>query len=284
MNTDVKPNLLKPRWSKVFSDLWDDKTRTGLVVASIAVGVFALGVIISAYVILSEDINRSYASVNPPNIEVWTDPFDEDLVRVLEKVPGVEDVEGRSVMDIRAREGDGNWKKLSLVGVADFAGKINQLTPIEGSAVPGINEVIISQNLMDVTGFQPGETIEVELPDGSTHALNVVGLVTDQTTSRPDPNTTNNAYITSETLRSFGQEGLFNQLYVTVEGDGSDPEMISSVAAGIQEKVEEEPARSLPDGGKSFQRTSHDGLGFGDHWRAWGSGHFDHHPERLAHY
>ena len=105
MNTDVKPNLLKPRWSKVFSDLWDDKTRTGLVVASIAVGVFAIGMIISAFVILSEDINRSYAAVNPPNIEVWTDPFDEDLVRVIEKVPGVEDVEGRRIIDIRARRG-----------------------------------------------------------------------------------------------------------------------------------------------------------------------------------
>ena len=62
MNTDVKPNLLRPRWSKVVSDLWDDKTRTGLVVASIAVGVFAIGMIITTYVILKEDINRSLCS------------------------------------------------------------------------------------------------------------------------------------------------------------------------------------------------------------------------------
>ena len=70
MSSDVKPNLLKPRWRKVFSDLWDDKTRTGLVVASIAVGAFAIGMIISAYAILGRDINRSYSAVNPPNIEV----------------------------------------------------------------------------------------------------------------------------------------------------------------------------------------------------------------------
>ena len=50
MNAEVKPNVLKPRWSKVFTDLWEDKTRTGLVVASIAVGVFAIGMIINAYV------------------------------------------------------------------------------------------------------------------------------------------------------------------------------------------------------------------------------------------
>ena len=81
MNAEIKPNLLKPRWSKVFSDLWDDKTRTGLVVASIAAGVFAIGMIISAFVIMREDVNRSYAAVNPPNIEVLTDPFDQDLVQ-----------------------------------------------------------------------------------------------------------------------------------------------------------------------------------------------------------
>ena len=65
MNTDVKPNLIKPRWSKVFSDLRDDKTRTGLVVASIAAGVFAVGMIISAFVILREDVNQQLCGSRP---------------------------------------------------------------------------------------------------------------------------------------------------------------------------------------------------------------------------
>ncbi|HMB22462.1 MAG TPA: hypothetical protein VKP08_06525, partial [Anaerolineales bacterium] len=82
MNGEVKASFLKPRWSKVFSDVWGDKTRTALVVTSIAAGVFVIGMLISAYVILGEDINRSYAAINPPNIVVWTDPFDDDLVDV----------------------------------------------------------------------------------------------------------------------------------------------------------------------------------------------------------
>ncbi len=41
---------------------------------------------------------------------------------------------------------------------------------------------------MFTTGFQPGDSIEIEIPDGSIHRLKVVGLVTDQTTSKPDPN------------------------------------------------------------------------------------------------
>ena len=47
---------MRPRWRKVLSDLIDNKARTLLVVLSIAVGVFAIGVIAGAYVIISEDI------------------------------------------------------------------------------------------------------------------------------------------------------------------------------------------------------------------------------------
>ena len=237
MNTAVKPNLLKPRWSKVFSDLWGDKTRTVLVVTSIAVGAFAIGMIISAFVILREDINRSYAAVNPPNIEVWTDPFDEDFVRAIEKVPGVEEAQGRRVLGIRARRGDQDWLDLTLVGVSDFASNINRLTFLEGAQFPGKGEVIISQDAMHITGFHTGDKIEIELPDGSNHTLTVAGLVADQTISKPDPNITNYAFITLKTLRSLGQADYFNQLYVTVEGDGSDGEIIASVAAKVEDKV-----------------------------------------------
>jgi putative ABC transport system permease protein len=238
VNSDVKPNLLKPRWSKVFSDLWDDKTRTGLVVASIAVGVFAIGMIITAYVILGVDINRSYAAVNPPNIVVWTDPFYDGLVHAIEKIPGVEEVEGRRIIQIRARKGEKNWQNLTLIGVSDFTGNINHLVPIEGTNSPGKDEVIVSQNMMFITGFHTGDSIEIELPDGSKQHLTVVGLVTDQTTSKPDPNATNNAFITLETLRSFGQDSNFNQIYITVDGDGSDREIITGVAAKVKDQVE----------------------------------------------
>ena len=86
---------MRPRWRKVLSDLWDNKFRTILVVASIAVGVFSVGTIAGAYVIISQDISASYASANPDNIEIWTAPFDNDLLTSIEKVPGVRQAEGR---------------------------------------------------------------------------------------------------------------------------------------------------------------------------------------------
>ena len=239
MKSEVKPNFLKPRWSKVFSDLWDDKTRTALVVVSIAAGVFAVGMIITAFVVLSEDINSSYAAANPVNIEIRADPFHEDLVRVIEKVPGVDDVEGRQIIPIRARRGSGNWQGLSLVGIKDFENlAINQLGRIDGSQIPGRGEIIVSQDMMNDTGFQVGDEIEVELPDGSTHYLTVAGLVSDQTTARYDADITINVFATLDTVRSLGLGNFFNRLFITVEGDGSSEEFIAAVAADVEEKME----------------------------------------------
>ena len=55
---------MRPRWRKVISDLLDNKARTILVVLSIAVGVFAIGVLAGTYIIISEDIGVTYAANN----------------------------------------------------------------------------------------------------------------------------------------------------------------------------------------------------------------------------
>jgi putative ABC transport system permease protein len=72
---------MRPRWRKVFHDLWDSKARTLLVVFSIAVGVFSIGVIAGAYMIISNDMGASYAANNPSNIELRMGSFDDMCFR-----------------------------------------------------------------------------------------------------------------------------------------------------------------------------------------------------------
>ena len=239
MSHDIKPDILTPRWRKVISDLWSDKNRTGLVVASIAVGVFAIGMIVTAYMILKDDINSSFASTNPANIEIWTEPFDENLVRVLEEVPGVDRVESRFMTTVRARRGDENWQALNIISIDDFNSlNINQLETIEGTRYPSRNEVIVSQDFINFTGFQVGDEIEIYLPSSSFEDLQVVGLVVDQTTAEPDPGIIPNGYISIDTIRSFGLGEYKNHLFITVEGDGGDEDWIASVADGIEDAFE----------------------------------------------
>jgi putative ABC transport system permease protein len=234
----TKPSPFKPRWSKVISDLRGSKSRTLMVVASIAVGVFAIGMIVSAYIIISEDINTSFASVHPVNIEIWTDPFHEDFVRIIERVPGVTDAEGRRLTSIRGRKDDDVWQSLNLIAVPDFDDiNINRLAAIEGTSIPGRREMLVSESFMSSTGYQVGDEILIELPDGSSNTLPLVGIVNDQATGRGDPTSDTNAYVTTETLRSLGMGDYFNRLYISVEA-GDDEDAIGEIASVVEEKVE----------------------------------------------
>ena len=240
LSRQITPNILKPRRKKVLIDLWDSKMRTILVVASIAVGVFAIGMIVSAYIIMAEDINVSYAAVNPVNIEIWTDPFYKDYVQVVEKIPGVDDVEGHHVMLIRSRGADDFWQGVTLIAKEDFeASVINLTTLVDGIQYPGRNEVVVSEDMMSTTGYKVGDEIEIELPDASRHYVTVVGLTTDLATGGgPDPQSGANVYITLDTLERMGMGDYFDRLLVTVEGDGGDEDYIKEIAREVEDKLE----------------------------------------------
>ena len=62
-----RPPLLSrfPRWAKVLRDLWSHKTRSLLVVLSIAIGVFAIGVIAGTQTILGQQFTGTYLGTNP---------------------------------------------------------------------------------------------------------------------------------------------------------------------------------------------------------------------------
>jgi putative ABC transport system permease protein len=240
LNGELQARGLKPRWRKVLSDLRDSKLRTLLVIASIAVGVFAIGMVIATYTILSEDINISYAAVNPVNVEIWTDPFQENLVRVIDRTPGVDGAEGQLVRRIRARTIDGTWQDVNLIAKANYgSSEINLLMPVEGALIPGEGELVISTDFLNDTGFQVGDQVEIELPDATRHELTVVGVVTDLATGGGvDPQSGANAYVTFDTLRQFGVPKSFNHLVVTVTGDGGDKNFIHQVATTIEERLD----------------------------------------------
>jgi putative ABC transport system permease protein len=68
--------------------------RSLLVVASIAVGLFAVGIIASSYAIISEDMRSGYAAVHPANIQILGGSFEQDLVDQVRRIEGVEHAEG----------------------------------------------------------------------------------------------------------------------------------------------------------------------------------------------
>ncbi len=235
----IKPNLLKPRWSKVISDLWDNKTRTLLVVSSIAVGVFSIGMIMTAYAILANDMNSSFAAQNPANINITTDLFDENFIRVIQNVDGVASVEGRRIINVLATDDDVNWQSLKIIAVENIeAMETNLISAIDGTQYPGIREMVVTDNFMVSSGYKVGDMIKIELPDGSTHIMPLVGVVVDQVTDSGDVTAVPNLYITRETLNSLNLTANFNHLNIRVVGDGGDKVFIDQVLDRVEDRIE----------------------------------------------
>ena len=232
---------MRPRWRKVFSDLVDNKARTLLVVLSIAVGVFAIGVIVGAYKIIEADMSTSYAANNPANIELRMSDFDGDFLNTLRNVDGVEDAEARRTFSLRIRPiGAEEWTSINIITIEDFEkNKVNLLVPVSGASVPQKNELLLEQDILDDFDIVPGETIEVQLPDGSIKTILITGIVRDSSTDAMDFLAPPLGYIAPSTLRLFNQsEDAYNRFYATVETGKDDDDHITAVLAALKEKTE----------------------------------------------
>jgi putative ABC transport system permease protein len=232
--------MMRPRWRKVFHDLLDSFSRTALVVFSIAVGVFSIGVIVGAYVIISHDMSASYAANHPMNVELRTTNFDSDLVSTVQNMRGVQDAEGRRVVTLRARlSGSSQWTALNVVAIDDFAKlKINLLTPISGTARPGKNQVLLERKTLQTLAATVGSTLEFQLDNGTIKTMRVVGIVQDPATGAGDFLAQPFVYITTSTLSYLRQPDSFNRLYATVSQGQNDDAHLRQMAANVKDKVE----------------------------------------------
>ena len=96
--------MLSPRWRKVVRDLWGNKLRTILVVLSIAVGIFAVGMIAGARATTVTALDAGWNSTDPASVTLYTDLFDEELLYTVRHMPGVRDADARRQTTVRFQD------------------------------------------------------------------------------------------------------------------------------------------------------------------------------------
>ncbi|HNK62936.1 MAG TPA: ABC transporter permease [Anaerolineales bacterium] len=231
---------MRPRWRKVLHDLWDSKLRTLLVVFSIAVGVFSIGVISGAYAIISKDMSVSYAMNNPSNVELRTVNFDNDVLASIENTRGVQSAEARRVFNIRVRvAGTEKWTSVDMVAFDDFeANTINLLTSMQGKAVPDKREVLLERDALNHMDVQVGDMLEFQLQDGSIKTMPAVGIVQDTAMGAGDFLASPYLYTTMNTMQYLRQPELFNRAYITTETGGDDIFQVREVGAELKDKLD----------------------------------------------
>jgi putative ABC transport system permease protein len=172
---------MAPRWKKVFRDLSAHKVRTLLVTLSIAVGIFAAAVMLGGRAVLLRALDTSFPATAPAGISYYTSPFDDLLVRAVERHEGVVAAQGRHVAQLKFRRvGEGDWKNVTLTAFKDFDDiKVDKLDRQNGTAWPKRGEVLIETASREYVGAQPGDEIEVKTSGDETVRRRVTGFVHD---------------------------------------------------------------------------------------------------------
>lgn len=234
---------MRPRWRKVLADLGGNKTRTLLVVLSIAVGVFATGAVATAYQFIGEGMDTSYRAIHPANavVYIYTVPFNQNFVDGVRHMPGVEEAEGAVSSNsgaLRLQTGPSQWRDLNLIAQKDLAARrLDRLNLLAG-AWPESRQIMLESTTAELTNASVGDIVVVDVGNNKLRELGVSGLVQDLTLA-PGSQTVN-GYVTLKTMEWLGQPREFTELHFRV----SDPAPTVDSIRVIGRRIEAQIARS----------------------------------------
>jgi putative ABC transport system permease protein len=231
--------VLKSRWFKVLNDLWGNKTRTMLIVLSIAVGLFAMGTIVSAQTILTEGMAESFAAINPSSGTVRTDElFEVDFIQAVRGMRHVQEADARRAFDVRVQVGPNEWTNLRVFAVPDYDDiRVNKIFPERGSWPPPKQEILIERLALSLLNAQLGDTLLIELPNEKQRHMRIAGLAHDPAQLPAQIDGQPYGYISFETLKWLGEEYGFNELYVVARNQ-SDQKFAQQVVNQVKSKAE----------------------------------------------
>ncbi len=264
--------MMRPRWKKVIREIWTNKRRSLLVIASISLGVMASCLTVCAQVILQRELPLGYAFSFPAHAMFNTTEFDEDFLESIRRVPGVAEAQGRrsSWTRVQTASKDTNpmaepWKNLILFGISDFMDqRINRVEPVQGEWPPGDQEVLLEQAALGLSGARLGDMLNVRTADGHTFKLRLSGLVHDQSQQPATFEGNLYGYVNLDTLEWMGESRGLDELSILLDVPSPSRSEVRTVAERVRDQIEDSGRvvyfLSVPEPGKHPLQDTVDGV------------------------
>jgi putative ABC transport system permease protein len=233
------------RWRKVVRDFTSYRVRTAAVVASIAVGVFAVGTIAGAYALLEEGLAGAYAQGSPAAATFYTTTgFDPDLIDAVDRMPGVADAQARRTVAAWLENNPGDEPgrgaaEIQLISLPDFDDqRIDRILPRSGEFPPERGEIVFERSALRLVDVREGQDVLVRTAAGDERRLRVAGLAYEPGASPAYYFGRLSAYVTQETLVDLGWPATFNELRIRVAADVADREAVREIADDVRQRLE----------------------------------------------
>ena len=181
---------MRTAYTKVWRDLWGNKGRTLLVVLSVGVGVFAVGMINAMRTIMADSMQNSHRVYTPAHIVMGVrslseaanprggrrtqsqnivggrSPIDDDLLFSLGRLPGIEGVDGVISTNVRWKLNlDDPWETGALYARNNYEHQVYDHLVLYEGRWPERDTLAVEHNSVSGYGVPPAGTIYFELND-----------------------------------------------------------------------------------------------------------------------
>jgi putative ABC transport system permease protein len=229
---------------KTLSDLSQEGTRTVLVVFAIALGIAGFLAVLSAYAVLSREMNREYLATNPASATLRMDKVDDQLIVAVLANGAISDAEARRIVTARIQAGHvnagrGEWHDLRLFVAKDFARiRIGKLGLQQGAWPLAPGEMLVERDALGIARLRIGDTVTVKTAAGKQRQLQISGVVHDVGQAQARMENIVYGYITPDTLALLGEAPYLDRLNMLAAGNRFDEKHIQSAAAEVKKLAE----------------------------------------------
>jgi putative ABC transport system permease protein len=226
--------MLSPRWKKLRGDIEQAQGRLLMMVIAIAVGVFAVASISTAYTILRREIVRNYLSTNPAAALLDVGIIDQPLLEGVRSQAGITGAEAAGRLTGRIEVRPNEWLPLLLFIVPDFRTARISTVRLEAGHWPTARDgIILERTAVSVANTAIDREIRVQTPDGAQRLLTVTGVVHDPSLAPAWQEQTVYGYATPATLSFLGVDPSLHILKVTVKDASNDPPGVERAVIGV---------------------------------------------------
>jgi len=242
----------------VLRDLTSNRTRTLLVIASIAVGIFAVGTVQQLQAVILNELQAVYNRSNAAQATIFAGGLDSDLLESVRKMPEIAAAEGRNSLSVSVETTPGVWQSLNVTAIENFqTNAINLIEPLYESrrhpdfgaadtAWPAKDEIVLERSALDSStalpeGLRLGDTLNLETEEGKARSVRVSGLVYDANAFPTTFTSSASGYVDFDTFERLGGSRTFSQLNLRFNGTPEqllDKEYITGLADGVGDKIE----------------------------------------------
>lgn len=218
---------------KIWSDLWVNKGRTIQVVLIIAMGAFAVGMIVGSSHLMRQELTAVWHASSPSMINLAADPpVDDTTIEALRNIRGVDDVEGALQTSIEWRHSPAEaWRPATLVARDDYKDQTYAKLSLKSGNWPERKTFAVAQGADRYFDIAQDSEIQIRVDD-KIYNVPIYGEVYNPLGNPPGFGGNAEFYATRERFGQLTGERGYNQIYAGI------PHFTTEAATNVANEME----------------------------------------------